>query len=551
LRVGVRPGGSKPPIDKRVSYLDFSMRRQAAAGIGFTVAAIALALLFAAGIRLSVSASIVIFALTLGAAAVFLRTPTIPLLSLYVLGLYSLPFINLVEHALHPPEYFLSQTSIWGLAPNEYERDPDIIQALGMVGAIGAAALAAGMFVAAWLLPTTPAPPPVRPPVRPRLSWLAFVGLLVGALALSWMQAPTATIFDVAYPTGSSPLTLCGINFNAARMVTAVFVVAGAVDVLFESGRRRLLKLALWGTAVVIVVLWFQFLRGEREAIAIFPAAAALATFDPSFLRALRRPWVWIGLVCFAFVILIGGQLVGTIRSAVAAPRPTGIVETCPLARLSSNANPGTPSPEPSAAAVVAPGDAPEVQPASRVVDAIANNRATLGTGTWSAVLLSPLSVVGDYERGLLQPRLGATYVDYVLSLPPGFVTQALHIERPIEATHGPAWEMRFGIGGTHLLVVPFVNFLAPGVAVVLMLIGIVVGATEKQARLRPTWASIFWYGTMVVAVPRWVWYGDLYLVRAAMAFASVLAVVWLLERVHALRSKRRTRPPSSFASSP
>jgi hypothetical protein len=403
-----------------------------------------------------------------------------------------------------------------------------------MVGAVGAAALAAGMFIAAWLLPTAPA----RPLVRPRLRWLPFIALLVGALAFSWMQAPTATIFDVAYPNGVSPLTLCGINFNAARMVTAVLVVAGAVDVLFEFGRRRVLKLALWVTSVVIVVLWFQFLRGEREAIAIFPAAAALATFDPSFVRALRRPWVWIGLVSVAFVIVTGGQLVGTIRSAI-APRATSIVETCPLSGLGGGA----------AGAAVAPTDAPQVGPVSGVVEAIANNRASLGTGTWSAVLLSPLSIVGDFERGLLQPRIGGTYVDYVLSLPPGFVTQALHIERPIETTHGPAWEMRFGIGGTHLLVVPFANFLAPGVALVLMLIGVAVAATENRARLRPTRVSIFWYGTMLVAVPRWVWYGDLYLVRAAMAFGLVLLGIWLFQRVNALRGERVTRPRSPLAS--
>ena len=196
------------------------MRRQAgASGIGLTMAAIGLTLLFTSGIRIPVWTSIFIFAVALCAVAVFLRSPTAPLLSLYVLGLYSLPFINLVAHAIHPPEYFLTQSSIWGLAPNEYERDPEIIQALGMVGAIGAAALAAGMFIAAWLLPTAP----VRPLVRPRPRLLPFIGLLVGALAFSWMQAPTATIFDVAYPTGVSPVTLCGINFNAARMVTAVF----------------------------------------------------------------------------------------------------------------------------------------------------------------------------------------------------------------------------------------------------------------------------------------------------------------------------------------
>src|SRR5437667_3180911 len=117
-------------------------------GLVLGITALGLVVLFVYGLRPPVAWSILVFLVCFGAVAVFLRSDGIPILSLYVLGLYSLPFINLVDHAIHSPDYFRNQDFIWGISANEYQRDPSIISALGLVGAIGILGLAAGMLLA-------------------------------------------------------------------------------------------------------------------------------------------------------------------------------------------------------------------------------------------------------------------------------------------------------------------------------------------------------------------------------------------------------------------
>ena len=507
--------------------------------------------LFEFGVRPPVVFSIVVSVASLVLVLLYLRTPWFPILPLYVLGLYALPFINLVDHAIHPPEYFLSQAFIWGLAANDYQRDPTIVEATGLVGAIGALALATGMFLAAALLGRTPE----VPATRWRLAAPSFVLLAIAAIVLAWMRAPSASIFEVAYTKGVSPLESCGINFNAPIMVAAIFIGAAAIDVLSERGTALIFKGAVAGVAIALVVFWYGFLHGLREAIAIIPAIFILATCEPRFTQALRRPAVWAGVIIAGVLVVLAGQIIGSVRADVAAGPSTARVEICPATALIGALNrvdPALSLPTPSAVVVSDPAvpvggtPSPVSQAENPTVSSpnaferLVNKGLNLGTGTWSAVLLSPLSVVGDAERGLLTPRMGATYVDYILSLPPSFIAQALHYERPIEPTHGPAWEVRYGIGGTHLLVVPFVNFRAPGVALILALFGGLIVASEVAARRRPTWGRMLWYAAVLIAAPRWIWYGDLYLVRAAMAFAVILLIVWLLPK-----ARRTTLSPS------
>jgi hypothetical protein len=498
--------------------------------------------LFEFGVRPPVVFSILVFVASLVLVLFYLRTPRFPMLSLYVVGLYSLPFINLIDHAIHPPEYFLSQAFIWGLAANDYQRDPMIVEATALVGAIGAIALAAGMFLAAALLGRAPE----APATRWRLAVPSFLLLALASIVLAWMRAPSATIFEVAYTKGVSPLESCGINFNAPIMAAGIFIGAAVIDLLSARGAALIFKGAIAGVAIVLVVFWYGFLHGLREAIAIIPAIVILATFEPRFTRALRRPAVWAGLIIAGTLVVVAGQVIGSIRADVAAGPSTDRVETCPATAVIGTLNRADPAlnlPTPVAVVVSDPavpiGGTPPPAPQAvnssgsspNAFERLLTKGLNLGTGTWSAVLLSPLSVVGDAERGLLSPRMGATYVDYILSLPPSFIAQALQYERPIEPTRGPAWEVRYGIGGTHLLVVPFVNFRAPGVALILALFGNLVVATEVAARRRPTWSRLLWYAAVLIAAPRWIWYGDLYLVRAAMAFAVVLLIVWLLPK--------------------
>ena len=80
--------------------------------------------------------------------------------------------------------------------------------------------------------------------------------------------------------------------------------------------------------------------------------------------------------------------------------------------------------------------------------------------GTWTGVMLTPLSVAGDYVKGVLDFKWGKDYLNLLLSIPPGFVAEFFGYVRPLSNLQGPAYEVSFGPGGVHLIVVKFKNFL-------------------------------------------------------------------------------------------
>ena len=134
---------------------------------------------------------------------------------------------------------------------------------------------------------------------------------------------------------------------------------------------------------------------------------------------------------------------------------------------------------------------------------------ANLIHGTWSAVLLTPLSVAGDHIYGLLDIKYGKTYIDLFLSTPPGFVADFFGYVRPIDAHAGPAWEMRYGLGGTHAAVVPFMNFRIIGVFLIPALWAYILTNYEKGALYRISVINLSLLGIVVTAAPHWLWYGE------------------------------------------
>ena len=80
-------------------------------GVMSCAVALALSASFEIGWRPPVAFSIIVLAVTLAGALILLRNPGFPVLGLYVVALFSLPFINLIGHALHPPDYFLAQSA--------------------------------------------------------------------------------------------------------------------------------------------------------------------------------------------------------------------------------------------------------------------------------------------------------------------------------------------------------------------------------------------------------------------------------------------------------
>lgn len=101
--------------------------------------------------------------------------------------------------------------------------------------------------------------------------------------------------------------------------------------------------------------------------------------------------------------------------------------------------------------------------------------------------------------------------------MPPGFVADALGYTRPIDGLNGPAWEMRYGIGGTHASVVPFLNFRMVGVLFVTAVWAYALHASERRALTRLTVARLAFLGTMIMTSPHWLWYGEKYGLNAVL----------------------------------
>ena len=104
---------------------------------------------------------------------------------------------------------------------------------------------------------------------------------------------------------------------------------------------------------------------------------------------------------------------------------------------------------------------------------------------------------------------------------PLGFIADAVGYTRPINAFSGPAWEMRYGSGGTHATVLPFMNFRMLGVLAIPAFWAYIFTRYEKGALKRISISNLAFLCTVAMAAPQWLWYGEKYGFNAF--------VIWLL----------------------
>ena len=408
-----------------------------------------------------------------------------PLLVLLFVA-YALPFIHVFPYLWFDFDKDYPDT-LWGLVANFYMRDRETIELMAMIGAIGATG-----FVIAGLLLRLPFSPDWSSQMTGRnqraektLRMPGFVVWVSIAVLMSWLAAPSKLVFEAAY-TQSAAIS-SGWNFSSAWMISYVMLIFALSDSLFEkSARVRRAKLYVVVTAVLFVVVWLQLLRGDRESV---PLVIAMLLMFFAWGKQLHGKSKGTGSVNWympaaaVVVLLVASFLVGALRhSLVGVDRIVGLATT--LVSLSETG-------------------------VIRVED--------LAKGTWTGALLTPLSVAGDYVRNLLPLNLGKDYVNLIASIMPGFVADWVGYVRPIDATKGPAWQMTFGMGGTHAVVLPFMNFRMGGVFVIIAVWAIIVGMLENRTVRRLTIARLSLLGTMALAIPHWFWYGEKYIINAVL----------------------------------
>lgn len=412
----------------------------------------------------------------------------LPRLGLIVLGL---PFLHLLES--NEPILIDGHEFIWGLLANPYQQEADILALTALLGVLGMAGMVAGFL-------SHPPPTPSRqsssapthlPPIRP----LTLEGscVIAGlAIVLSWSSAPMETLASAAYTASESPLQSATINFNAGWLLSHILTLILVLDHLADlPGRRRRIKAAILIATLAVIVGWFQFLRGDREAVGLLIAIGALYLLRRPRLKTMDLAILGIS----AMLLFLAVQAIGSLRSQTVSDwRP---------------------------AAVAIP----------------------LTHGTWTASLMTVLSVAGDDHFGLFECRCGDTYVDFARSATPGIMAQVLDYERPLEGTRGPAWEMRYGLGGTHAVVVPFMNFRVAGVILVLFAYGWLLARAESAAYRALTVPRGLFYGTLVAVVPFWFWYGEMNLVRGLMACLLAWLLYLILPKAGSLTDHPHERP--------
>lgn len=413
---------------------------------------------------------------------------------------YALPFAHCFEYIVNPSVIYGS--GICGVPANPYNTDPGIVARMAMNGCIGMLGLVAGYLFLRTLseretaqnIKITYAPLGIGP------------FLLIGgtSVLLAYLNAPAETIFGTAYTNSFRILTLSNVEFNAAGLLSNCCTAFLFIDALNEKRPVTLrFKVAILLPVLFLNIVWFDIMRGVRRCLGLILAMGVMYftrldeygikqipkvlidVYLTSFMKWKRRTFIKISIL-FILVFLIF-QVVGTIRNVTIR----GFIQ----------------------------GERSE--------------KISYLSGTWSFVLLTPLSVVGDFYNGLMTPKFGSTYREYLLSIPPGIIAQKLGYERPITETNNPAYEMRYGLGGTHVMVVPYMNFKSFGVFFILLLYGMLIGWVEKGIETGKL-KRRFLYACFLIVAPFWFWYSDLDLIRGVMAFF----IVWWTYRIFT-RGKR------------
>ncbi len=240
-------------------------------------------------------------------------------------------------------------------------------------------------------------------------------------------------------------------------------------------------KILVIMAAIVLVVVYFQLLRGDRESL---PWLLGLIVFyyywgsDITQKPGFVIPWlrVFCVLSLFTFISLV----LGSLRSSVASA-----------------------SFDDSFSLIVG------------LFEASSFDFSNIVHGTWSAALLTPLSVSGDYVHNILPIKWGQDYLDLLLSIIPGFLADAIGYHRPIDGHQGPAFAMRYGLGGTHALVLPFMNFRMFGVFLTLCAWGFLLVYYERRLLKNLCVKSFALLITLTMAFPHWLWYGDKNIINA------------------------------------
>lgn len=392
-----------------------------------------------------------------------------------VIIVFLAPFIHLYEYITYgytPREYAFGL-----LMSNPYSYVQPIIESMGSMAVIGALGLLIGVLLGLDKHRGSIAADKEYRPL-PILGYVFFVFL---SLFFAYIDKPVQDITEAAYTASVNLIAQAGVSFNGAWQLAYVLLAVVYLDTLLSRERT---KTYLFFIALAAESYW-EFSTGNREIIGFYLFLLVMNAYR------IKNKKNILYLLIVAVLLLIISQLVGALRSIATDKSPMEIF--------------------------------------SLIYDNFHFNQ--LIQGTWSAVCLTPLSVAGDHYYGLLDFKYGSTYIDYFLSLPPSFLADWVGYTRPVNGLAGPAWEMRYGIGGTHALVVPFMNFGVFGILLVMMLYGYLISKVESRLK-NNNFYDLLLVGVFCISILFWFWYGEMYMVRGLMAYAFAALLYFIAVKI-------------------
>lgn len=341
--------------------------------------------------------------------------------------------------------------------------------------------------------------------------------LLAIAFVLSWLHAPTETILVAQYASDAAGGGLDkDTGLNSSYLISYLILILLWVDSERDPRPRiQFLKRAAFAAVLGYIVVFLQLLRGDRECAGLVAALGMLYITDPTK-GSLRSRFQ---------------QQFQQIRRAMTLIAP---LTACMLVFLALGAVRHTAS---------------EKSTEKTSIGTMIAEGAT--QNTWTAVALNNLGLAADYNFDTLEYLYGRTYVDYILSLPPGAVTKVIGYERPLEGDANPAmWY--FGLiaaGGMHPVVVPFRNMGIWGVLFMLTLCGCFICYTERNNETG-TMSGRMLYGCVATSSMLWFWYGDMNMIRTVMGWAILCGLHQLLA-VKPRKGQLKPKPLPSIAPRP
>jgi hypothetical protein len=352
--------------------------------------------------------------------------------------------------------------------------------------------------------------PAVTPAPQSTLTMPVVWVLLFISFLFSWLHAPEETIYTASYASadaGGGMDTESGLN--ASYLISYLILILLCVDAEREPprSRRQYAKLycSLGVMAYIVVVL--QFLRGDRECAGLVAALGFLYITSPlmgnareRLRQSLRQMKRLMTLAVPMTVIVVAFVALGALRHSASQAQS-------------------------------------EYNGIGEVIVAGATQN------TWTAVALNNLGLSADYTYGTIEYLHGRTYIDYILSLPPGAITKAMGYERPLEGDANPAvWYFgEIAAGGMHPVVVPFKNFGIWGVLAANFLCGLFICFCEKHNE-KGTLSARLLYGSVTTSSMLWFWYGDMNMIRTLMLW-GILAAIHKFASVNPPPNFRRPAP--------